>query len=509
MKIRPDEITSILKQRIEEYDVESDLAEVGSVLQVGDGIARAYGLENCVSMEMLELEHGVTGLAFNLEEDNVGAALFGDWEHVKEGEPVKRTGSVASVPVGPELIGRIVDPLGNPLDGAGPIKAAERRPLEFKAPGVIERQPVKEPVQTGLKAIDSMIPIGRGQRELIIGDRTTGKTAILVDTILNQRGQDLICIYVAIGQKASTVAQVHEKLKEEGAMDYTIIVQAGASEAAPIKWMAPYAGCAMGEYFMFNGKHALVMYDDLSKHADAYRQMSLLLRRPPGREAYPGDVFYLHSRLLERACKLSDEQGGGSLTALPVVETQAGDVSAYIPTNVISITDGQIFLESELFFSGVRPAINVGISVSRVGGSARIKAMNKVAGSLKLDLSQYRELEAFAQFGSELDQSTQKILARGERLVALLNQPQYDPWPVEEQVVAVYAGVNGYLDEIPVADVPRYLQELREHFRAEDDVLKAIREGGDLPDELREKLEEQLQGFAKMFQPSEETTAAA
>jgi len=509
MKIRPDEITSILKQRIEEYDVESDLAEVGSVLQVGDGIARAYGLENCVSMEMLELEHGVTGLAFNLEEDNVGAALFGDWEHVKEGEPVKRTGSVASVPVGPELIGRIVDPLGNPLDGAGPITAAERRPLEFKAPGVIQRQPVKEPVQTGLKAIDSMIPIGRGQRELIIGDRTTGKTAILVDTILNQRGQDLICIYVAIGQKASTVAQVHEKLKEEGAMDYTIIVQAGASEAAPIKWMAPYAGCAMGEYFMFEGKHALVMYDDLSKHADAYRQMSLLLRRPPGREAYPGDVFYLHSRLLERACKLSDEEGGGSLTALPVVETQAGDVSAYIPTNVISITDGQIFLESELFFSGVRPAINVGISVSRVGGSARIKAMNKVAGSLKLDLSQYRELEAFAQFGSELDQSTQKILARGERLVALLNQPQYDPWPVEEQVVAVFAGVNGYLDEIPVADVPRYLQELREHFRADDAVLKEIREGGDLPDELRERLDQQLQGFAKMFQPSEETTAAA
>jgi F-type H+/Na+-transporting ATPase subunit alpha len=509
MKIRPDEITSILKQRIEDYDVESDLAEVGAVLQVGDGIARLYGLENCVSTEMLEFEHGVTGLAFNLEEDNVGAALFGEWEHVKEGEPVKRTGSVASVPVGPELIGRIVDPLGNPLDGAGPIKAAERRALEFKAPGVIERQPVKEPVQTGLKAIDSMIPIGRGQRELIIGDRTTGKTAILVDTILNQRGQDLICIYVAIGQKASTVAQVHEKLKEEGAMDYTIIVQAGASEAAPIKWMAPYAGCAMGEYFMFEGKHALVMYDDLSKHADAYRQMSLLLRRPPGREAYPGDVFYLHSRLLERACKLSDELGGGSLTALPVVETQAGDVSAYIPTNVISITDGQIFLESELFHSGVRPAINVGISVSRVGGSARIKAMNKVAGSLKLDLSQYRELEAFAQFGSELDQSTQKILGRGERLVALLNQPQYDPWPVEEQVVAVFAGVNGYLDEIPVVDVPRYLEELREQFRAEDSILKEIREQGDLPDELRERLDQQLQSFGKMFQPFEEKPAAA
>ncbi|HET7554904.1 MAG TPA: F0F1 ATP synthase subunit alpha [Gaiellaceae bacterium] len=508
MKLRPEEITSILKQRIEQYDVESDLAEVGSVLEVGDGIARVYGLENALASEMLEFEHGVTGLAFNLEEDNVGAALFGEWEHVKEGQPVKRTGGVASVPVGPELIGRIVDPLGNPLDGQGPINASAQRPLEFKAPGVIQRQPVKEPVQTGLKAIDSMIPIGRGQRELIIGDRTTGKTAILVDTILNQRGQDLICVYVAIGQKASTVAQVHEKLRDEGAMDYTIIVHAGASEAAPIKWMAPYAGCAMGEYFMFEGKHALVMYDDLSKHADAYRQMSLLLRRPPGREAYPGDVFYLHSRLLERACKLSDELGGGSLTALPVVETQAGDVSAYIPTNVISITDGQIFLESELFFSGVRPAINVGISVSRVGGAARIKAMNKVAGSLKLDLSQYRELEAFAQFGSELDESTRKILARGERLVALLNQPQYDPWPVEEQVAAVFAGVNGYLDSIPGADVQRYLTELREHLRAEGSILQEIRDSKDLSDELREKLDQELRHFGKVFKPSEEPAAA-
>ena len=508
MKLRPEEITSILKQRIEQYDVETDLAEVGTVLEVGDGIARVYGLENALASEMLEFEHGVTGLAFNLEEDNVGAALFGEWEHVKEGEPVKRTGAVASVPVGPELIGRIVDPLGNPLDGQGPINASEQRLLEFKAPGVIQRQPVKEPVQTGLKAIDSMIPIGRGQRELIIGDRTTGKTAILVDTILNQRGQNLICVYVAIGQKASTVAQVHEKLREEGAMEYTIIVQAGASEAAPIKWMAPYAGCAMGEYFMFNGQHALVMYDDLSKHADAYRQMSLLLRRPPGREAYPGDVFYLHSRLLERACKLSDELGGGSLTALPVVETQAGDVSAYIPTNVISITDGQIFLESELFYSGVRPAINVGISVSRVGGAARIKAMNKVAGSLKLELSQYRELEAFAQFGSELDPATQKILARGERLVALLNQPQYDPWPVEEQVAAIYAGVNGYLDPIPVVDVPRYLEELRETLRAEGSILNEIREQKDISDELRGKLDQQLEQFAKGFSPSEEPAAA-
>ena len=509
MKLRPEEITSILKQRIEEYDVETDLAEVGTVLQVGDGIARVYGLENCVSMEMLELEHGVTGLAFNLEEDNVGAALFGEWEHVKEGQPVKRSGTVASVPVGEELIGRIVNPLGQPLDGAGAVNASERRPLEFKAPGVIARQPVKEPVQTGLKAIDSMIPIGRGQRELIIGDRTTGKTAILVDTILNQRDQDMICVYVAIGQKASTVAQVYERLKSEGAMDYTIIVTAAASEAAPIKWMAPYAGCAMGEHFLFNGKHALVMYDDLSKHADAYRQMSLLLRRPPGREAYPGDVFYLHSRLLERACKLSDKLGGGSLTALPLVETQAGDVSAYIPTNVISITDGQIFLESELFFSGVRPAINVGISVSRVGGSARIKAMNKVAGGLKLDLSQYRELEAFAQFGSELDPATQKILARGERLVATLNQPQYQPWPVEEQVAAIYAGVNGYLDSIPVEDVPRFHEELRDHLRAEESILKQIRETKDLPDELAKRLDEELDRFVKGFKTSEEEPAAA
>jgi F-type H+/Na+-transporting ATPase subunit alpha len=395
------------------------------------------------------------------------------------------------------------------VDGQGPLNAKERRPLEFKAPGVIQRQPVKEPVQTGIKAIDSMIPIGRGQRELIIGDRTTGKTAILVDTILNQHDQDIFCIYVAIGQKSSTVAQVYERLKDAGAMDYTVIVTAPASEAAPIKWMAPYAGCAMGEHFMFNGQHSLVMYDDLSKHADAYRQMSLLLRRPPGREAYPGDVFYLHSRLLERACKLSDELGGGSQTALPVVETQAGDVSAYIPTNVISITDGQIFLEAELFHSGVRPAINVGISVSRVGGSARTKAMNKVAGSLKLDLSQYRELEAFAQFGSELDPATQKILAKGERLVAVLNQRQYDPWPVDEQVVGIYAGVNGYLDSIPVVDVPRFLQELRDHMKADEAILKEIRDKGDLPDELRERLDKELEKFVKGFKTSEDEPAAA
>jgi F-type H+-transporting ATPase subunit alpha len=504
VKLRPEEITAILKERIKEFDVETDLAEVGTVLQVGDGIARVYGLESAASMEMLELEHGVTGVALNLEEDNVGAALFGDWEQVKEGQPVRRTGRVASVPVGDDLIGRIVDPLGNPQDGGPPLKGAETRPLEFKAPGVISRQPVKEPLQTGLKAIDSMIPIGRGQRELIIGDRTTGKTAILVDTILNQRGQDVVCIYVAIGQKASTVAQVYERLKEEGAMEYTIIVNAPASEAAPIKWMAPYAGCAMGEYFMFDGRHALCMYDDLSKHADAYRQMSLLLRRPPGREAYPGDVFYLHSRLLERACKLSDKLGGGSLTALPVIETQAGDVSAYIPTNVISITDGQIFLESDLFYSGVRPAINVGISVSRVGGNAQMKAMRQVAGRLKLDLAQYRELEAFAQFGSELDTATQRTLARGERMVATLNQPQYSPWPVEEQVVAIFAGINGYLDDVPTPQVPRFQDELREHMRTESAILGAIREQRELSDELAEKLHAEVKRFAGMFNVQEE-----
>jgi F-type H+-transporting ATPase subunit alpha len=505
LKLRPEEITSILKQRIEQYDIETDLAEVGSVLQIGDGIARVYGLENALSAEMLEFEHGVTGLAFNLEEDNVGAALFGEWEHVKEGEPVKRTGQVASVPVGEALIGRIVNPLGQPLDGQGPIETDERRALEFKAPGVVARQPVKEPLQTGLKAIDSMIPIGRGQRELIIGDRGTGKTAILVDTILNQHDQDLICIYVAIGQKASTVAQVYERLKDAGAMDYTIIVMAPASEAAPIKWMAPYAGCAMGEHFLYDGKHALCMYDDLSKHADAYRQMSLLLRRPPGREAYPGDVFYLHSRLLERAVKLSDELGGGSLTALPVVETQAGDVAAYIPTNVISITDGQIFLESELFYSGVRPAINVGISVSRVGGNAQTKAMRQVAGRLKLDLAQYRELEAFSQFGSELDQATQRTLARGERMVATLNQPQYQPWALEEQVAAIFAGNEGFLEEIPVDQVQRFQDELREHLRTEGSIYEAIREQQELTDELQERLRAEIEKFAQTFAVKEES----
>jgi F-type H+-transporting ATPase subunit alpha len=509
VKLRPEEITAILKERIKEFEVETDLAEVGTVLQVGDGIARVYGLENAVAMEMLELEHNVVGLAFNLEEDDVGTALFGEWQHVKEGEPVRRTGKVASVPVGEALLGRVVDPLGNPLDGAGPIDTTESRQLEFKAPGVVARQPVKEPLQTGIKAIDALTNVGRGQRELIIGDRQTGKTAILIDTILNQRDTDVVCIYVAIGQKASTVAQVYERLRDEGAMEYTTIVVAAAQEAAPIKWMAPFAGCAMGEYFLYNGKHAVVMYDDLSKHADAYRQLSLLLRRPPGREAFPGDVFYLHSRLLERACKLSEPNGGGSLTALPVIETQAGDVAAYIPTNVISITDGQIYLESDLFFSGVRPAVNVGISVSRVGATAQTKAMKKVAGRLRLDLSQYRELEAFAQFGSELDQATQQALARGERMVATLNQPQYQPWPMEEQVAALYAGVNGFLDEIPVPQVPRFQEELREHLRTEGSTLKDIRETGDLSDETTARLDEELKKFRQMFNVAEETGLVA
>jgi len=505
LKLRPEEITSILKQRIAEADVETDLAEVGTVLEIGDGIARVYGLENCVAGEMLDLGADVTGVALNLEEDNVGVALFGEWEKIGEGDPVKRTGAVISVPVGDALVGRIVNPLGIPLDGGEPIKADAHRPLEFKAPGVVKRQPVKEPLQTGIKAIDSMIPIGRGQRELVIGDRSTGKTAILIDTILNQKGQDVICVYVAIGQKASTVAQVYERLRDAGAMDYTIIVTASATEAAPIKWMAPYAGCAMGEFFLYNGGHSLCIYDDLSKHADAYRQMSLLLRRPPGREAFPGDVFYLHSRLLERACKLSDSEGGGSLTALPVIETQAGDVSAYIPTNVISITDGQIFLESDLFYSGVRPAINVGISVSRVGGNAQVRAMRKVAGRLKLDLAQYRELEAFAQFGSELDPATQRTLARGERMVATLNQPQYQPWPVEEQVVAIFAGINGYLDDIPTAQVSRFQDELREYLRTEGSVYDEIRDQKDLSDDLQETLKAAIEKFKSSFAIKEDT----
>jgi F-type H+-transporting ATPase subunit alpha len=504
LKLRPEEITAILKDRIREFEVETDLSEVGTVLQVGDGIARIHGLENCVALERLELEHGVVGIAFNLEEDNVGAALFGEWQKVKEGEPVRRTGEVMSVPVGPALLGRVIDPLGNPLDGLGPIETNERRPLEYKAPGVISRQPVKEPLQTGLKAIDSMIPIGRGQRELIIGDRSTGKTAIAVDTIINQRGGDMICIYVAVGQKGSTVAQVVERLRDAGAMDYTIVVSAPADEAAPIKWMAPFAGCAMGEHFLYSGQHAVCIYDDLSKHADAYRQLSLLLRRPPGREAFPGDVFYLHSRLLERACKLSDDLGGGSLTALPIIETQAGDIAAYIPTNVISITDGQIFLETGLFFSGVRPAINVGTSVSRVGGNAQRRAMRQVAGRLRLDLAQYRELEAFSQFGSELDKATQDALARGERMVATLNQPQYQPWPFEEQVTAIYAGIHGWLDSVPVGQVPRFHEELREHLRTESTILASVRDKGEIDEETEAKLKAELERFLHGFAIEEE-----
>jgi F-type H+-transporting ATPase subunit alpha len=504
VKLRPEEITTILKRRIEQFEIDTDLSETGTVLQLADGIARVHGLESCVALEMLEFESGVVGLAFNLEEDNVGVALFGEWQKLSEGSSVRRTGRVASVQVGDELLGRVVDPLGNPIDGGGPITTHERRLLELKAPGVIARQPVKEPLQTGIKAVDSMIPIGRGQRELIIGDRGTGKTAIAVDTILNQAGQDMICVYVAIGQKASTVAQVYERLKEAGAMEYTVIVSAAAHEAAPIKWMAPFAGCAMGEHYLYQGKHALCIYDDLSKHADAYRQLSLLLRRPPGREAFPGDVFYLHSRLLERACKLSDELGGGSLTALPMIETQAGDVSAYIPTNVISITDGQIFLESDLFYSGIRPAINVGISVSRVGSNAQTKAMKTVAGRLRLDLASFRELEAFAQFGSELDAATLQTLARGERMVATLNQPQYQPWPMEEQVAAIYAGIHGFLDGVPPSQVPRFQEELREQLRTEGSILKEIRETTELSDDLATRLEEELRHFEKGFNVEEE-----
>jgi F-type H+-transporting ATPase subunit alpha len=495
VKLRPDEIANILKAEIERYEVQADVEEVGTVIQIGDGIARIYGLDRCVALEKLELDHGVTGLALNLEEDNVAAVLFGEWDRIKEGDTVRRTGEVMSIPVGDGMIGRVVDPLGIALDGGPAIETSETRPMEFKAPGVVDRQPVKEPLQTGIKAIDSMIPIGRGQRELIIGDRTTGK--------------DVVCIYVAIGQKASNVRAVEALLRQHGAMDYTIIVAASATEAAPIKYMAPYAGCAMGEYFLYNGRHALVMYDDLSKHADAYRQMSLLVRRPPGREAYPGDVFYLHSRLLERSAKLSDELGGGSLTALPVIETQADDVSAYIPTNVISITDGQIFLKSDLFYSGVRPAINAGISVSRVGGNAQRRAMRKVAGRLRLDLAAYRELEAFSQFASELDAATQRQLSRGQRLVATLNQPQYQPWPFEEQVAAIWASTNGYLDDVPVPEVPRFHEELRQALRAEGSVLKTIVESGDLSDETLEALKKAVDGFKEGFFVEEEPGLAA
>jgi F-type H+/Na+-transporting ATPase subunit alpha len=500
MQIKPDEITNILKSRIEGLDAgKAELTEVGTVLSVADGIARIHGLENCMSFEMLDFPHDVTGLALNLESDNVGAVLFGEWEHVVEGDTVKRTGRLLDIPVGEELLGRIVDPLGRPLDGKGDINTSETRPAEFKAPGVVQRQPVKIPVQTGLKAIDAMIPIGRGQRELIIGDRQTGKTAIAIDTIINNRDAGLYCIYVAIGQRMATVVQLAQVLADHNALDNTIIVAAAADEAAPIKFMAPYAGCTMGEYFLYGGREALCIYDDLTKHAYAYRQMSLLLRRPPGREAYPGDVFYLHSRLLERAVKLNEDLGAGSLTALPIIETQAGDVSAYIPTNVISITDGQIFLEPKLFYSGVRPAINVGISVSRVGGNAQIKSMKKVAGRLKLELSQYRELEAFAQFGSELDVDTQRTLARGERLVKMLNQSERQPLAVEDQVIQVFAATNGYLDRIKVDRVDEFLEGLTQRFHSEQQDLRKKIAAGEWDDDLEREVDAAVGQFADDF----------
>jgi F-type H+-transporting ATPase subunit alpha len=504
VKLRPEEIASVLRSQIENYQAEVAVEEVGTVLEVGDGIARIYGLRNALAMEMLDLPHGVTGLALNLEEDNVGAVLLGEDTLIKEGDLVKRSGKVLQVPVGEALVGRVVDPLGNPLDDKGPIETKDFRPMEFKAPGVVERQPVKEPLQTGIKAIDSMIPIGRGQRELIIGDRQTGKTSLIVDTIINQKGQDAICIYVAIGQKASTVMQVVQKLEEYGAMEYSIVVAATASASAPLKYLAPYAGAAMGEYFLYGGHHAVCFYDDLSKHADAYRQMSLLLRRPPGREAFPGDVFYLHSRLLERAVKLNDELGGGSLTAIPVIETQAGDVSAYIPTNVISITDGQIFLQSDLFYSGVRPAINAGISVSRVGGNAQIKPMKQVAGRLRLDLAQYRELEAFAQFGSELDEATQQTLARGARMVEVLKQGRFEPMPVEEQVIEIFAGTQGFLDDLPIEKVRSFLADLRDYVKSQHpEILKAIRDEKVLDDRNEETLRADIAEFHKTVASSD------
>jgi F-type H+/Na+-transporting ATPase subunit alpha len=489
MQIKPDEITSILKERIQGLeDGGADLSEVGTVLSVADGISRVHGLDNVMSTELLELPHDVTGLALNLESDNVGAVLFGEWDQIEEGDQVKRTGRLLEVPVGEELLGRIVDPLGRPLDGKGDISTTQTRPAEFKAPGVVQRQPVKEPMLTGIKPIDAMTNIGRGQRELIIGDRQTGKTSICVDTIINNKGQDLICVYVAIGQRMSVVVDVARQLEEAGALDHTIIVAAPADEAAPIKFLAPYAGAAMAEHFLYNGKHSLAIYDDLTKHAFAYRQMSLLLRRPPGREAYPGDVFYLHSRLLERSVKLSDDLGGGSFTALPIIETQAGDVSAYIPTNVISITDGQIFLQSDLFRSGVRPAINVGISVSRVGGSAQTQPMRKTAGKLRLELSQYRELEAFAQFGSDLDADTQATLNRGARLVEALNQDERDPWPIENQVAAIYSGTGGYLDRIKVERIREFHEMMLQRLHSEDsDLMEQIAEGN-WDDSIEERL---------------------
>ena len=500
MEIRPAEISEVIRRQISEYGREVEVRETGRVLSCGDGIARIYGLDKAAAGELLAFPHDIYGLVLNLEEDNVGAAVFGEVEAIKEGDEVRRTNRIAEVPVGDALLGRVVDALGHPIDGKGPLNAADSRRIEIKAPGIVARQPVKEPLQTGIKAIDAMIPIGRGQRELIIGDRQTGKTAVAIDTIINQRGGDVICIYVAIGQKRSTVAQVVDKLARHGAMEYSIVVAATASEAAPLQFIAPYSGCTMGEYFRDNGRHALVIYDDLSKHAVAYRQLSLLLRRPPGREAYPGDVFYLHSRLLERAAKMSSERGGGSLTALPIIETQAGDVSAYIPTNVISITDGQIFLETDLFYSGVRPAVNVGISVSRVGGSAQIKAMKQVAGSLRIELAQYREMAAFAQFGSDLDATTQRQLARGSRLVEVLKQGQYEPLPVERQVLIIYAATNGYVDHLPETAVRRYEPELYRFIEnRHPDLFEAIRDKKQIDDQLKGKVNQVLDEFKQAF----------
>ena len=500
MQIKPDEITSILKSRIEGLDAgQADLTEVGTVLSVADGIARIHGLENCMSFEMLELPHDVTGLALNLESDNVGVVLFGPWGHIKEGDTVKRTNRLLEIPVGDELLGRIIDPLGERARRQGRPQPRGAPVGRVQGPGVVQRQPVKEPLQTGIKAIDAMIPIGRGQRELIIGDRQTGKTAIAIDTIINNKDSGIVSIYVAIGQRMATVVGVAQILEEAGAMDSTIIVAAAADEAAPIKFLAPYAGAAIGEHFLWQGRHALTVYDDLTKHAYAYRQMSLLLRRPPGREAYPGDVFYLHSRLLERACKLNDELGGGSMTSLPIIETQAGDVSAYIPTNVISITDGQIFLEPKLFYSGVRPAINVGISVSRVGGNAQIAPMKKVAGRMKGELSQFRDLEAFAQFGSDLDEDTQRTLARGERLVATLNQGERQPVPIAEQVAIIYAATNGYIDRVSIDRVPDFHEQMVGRLRSEaGDLLEAIA-GGDWSDETQSRLDDIVKEFADDF----------
>jgi F-type H+-transporting ATPase subunit alpha len=509
MEIRPAEISAILKSQIASFDTGADVADVGQVLSVGDGIARVYGLANVMAGEMVEFPGaGLRGMALNLESDNVGVVIFGDDRGVREGDLVKRTGAIVDVPVGKGLLGRVVDPLGNPIDGKGPIEATERRRVDVKAPGIIPRKGVHEPMQTGIKAIDALIPIGRGQRELVIGDRQTGKTAVIVDTILNQKAinasgdesRKLYCIYVAVGQKRSTVAQLVKTLEEYGAMEYSIVVASTASEPAPLQYLAPYAGCAMGEFFRDNGMHAVIAYDDLSKQAVAYRQMSLLLRRPPGREAYPGDVFYLHSRLLERAAKLNAENGSGSLTALPVIETQAGDVSAYIPTNVISITDGQIFLETDLFYKGIRPAVNVGISVSRVGSAAQIKAMKQVAGRIKLELAQYREMAAFAQFASDLDASTQRLLARGSRLTELLKQPQFQPIPVEEQVVSIFAGTRGYLDTVKVSDVSRFERQMLSELRASDTgVLAAIRTDREIKAATEEKLKAFLDAFSRNF----------